>query len=165
MAQQMLDLDLLRALRIRKIREELRQGIVVAELPLLDELTDGEAREELVHAAQEKGRIDGVGDLLLAVRIAIGLREHRLAIPRDDDGPGENIRIAHTLQIGADFLKPLLLGTGGEVRRAGAGRTRVAARDGCRIGRPVIRCGSCGSTAIASACSPPVALLRRIPTV
>jgi hypothetical protein len=34
----MLDLDLLRALRIRKIGEELREGIVVAELSLLDEL-------------------------------------------------------------------------------------------------------------------------------
>ena len=58
-AQQMLDLDLLRALRIRKIREELRQGIVVTELPLLDELTDSEAGEQLVDAAEEKRRLDG----------------------------------------------------------------------------------------------------------
>src|SRR6185503_2524593 len=95
--QQMLDPDRLGALRIRKTREELCQGILVAELPLLHELTDGETREELAHAAHEKRRLERIRDLLVAVRIAIGLREHRLAIPRDDDRAGENIRIPHTL--------------------------------------------------------------------
>jgi hypothetical protein len=92
MAEQMLDPDRSGALRIRKIREETCQGILVAELPLLDELTDGEAGEDLVDAPQEKWRIEGVGDLPLAVRIAIGLREDRLATPRNDDCAGENIR-------------------------------------------------------------------------
>jgi hypothetical protein len=129
MAQQMLDLDLLRALRIRKIGEELREGIVVAELSLLDELTDGEAREDLVDASQKKGRIEGVGDLLLALRIPIGLREHGLGLPRDDDHTREDIRIAHALQIGADFLEPLLLAHrhGGSALQIPAGDPAAAA--------------------------------------
>jgi hypothetical protein len=69
----MLDPDPLCALRIRIVGEELRQGIVVAELPPLDELADGEAGEELVDAAQEKGRGQRVRDLPLAVGEAVGL--------------------------------------------------------------------------------------------
>ena len=73
MAQQMLDPDPAGALRIGIIGKELRQRIVVTELPLLDELADGEAGEQLVHAAQQKGRGQRVRDLLLAVGIAGGV--------------------------------------------------------------------------------------------
>ena len=93
----------------RDVLEEAIQADVSREadvVRLFDELADREAGEKLVHASQEEGRVDGVRDPLIAVRVAIGLREHRLAISRDDDGSGETIGIFQTLQIRAELLKP-----------------------------------------------------------
>ncbi len=87
--QQFTDRHLCCKLLVRIAGQILCQWIVESQLSRLHKLHCRYTGNHLVHGRNGKARLQRIGDVMFPVRLTIGFREDRLALPRDHHGPGK----------------------------------------------------------------------------
>ncbi len=129
----MADRHLLRRVAVRVVREVLAEFVVERELALLDELPDGDLREDLVDRAEVELRVETVRRAVLPARQPVRATEDRFPAFGDQHRPGEVVRLhqtVHQLFDGRDGLRLAHLRGGARGlrrrrRRVTRGRRRV----------------------------------------